>query len=103
MDGLSPVSGTPETTREQRAEAATARAERDRARATAAALEAECAALEAFVGQVQWAFDLQCPPVRSHFGKKRFGAGAYCAHRWWNSVLGGILRDERVRAARVAD
>jgi hypothetical protein len=43
---------------------------------------------EAKLAAVRAVFDMQCPPVRSRFADDDFGRGAYCAHTWWNTVLG---------------
>jgi hypothetical protein len=44
------------------------------------------------VAAVRAVFDMQCPPIRSRFADDDFGRGAYCAHTWWNTVLGYVLR-----------
>lgn len=50
--------------------------------------EAEVERLRDVVAQVRRAFDLQCPPMSA---EKYTDRGAWMAHSWWNTVLGGIL------------
>lgn len=52
--------------------------------------------LERAVSAVQAVYDMQCPVMPSD---RYVGAGAYYAHSWWETVLGGRLRDLRARAA----
>lgn len=64
----------------------------------AAATRARAEALREAADDVQSVYDMQCPPIRSHFADDEFGRGAVCAHRWWSTVLGGTLRELRARA-----
>ena len=56
-----------------------------------AAVEAKARA--EVIAKVRSVFEMQCPPVREHFGDSKRGRGAYIAHVWWDKVLGGLLRD----------
>lgn len=57
--------------------------------------EAEVERLLDVLAEVRRAFDLQCPPdVRRSLHVDR---GAWMAHSWWNTVLGGILNREAER------
>lgn len=68
----------------------TATPEVDRAVATVEQIVARH--VTAALNDIQYVFDLQCPPRRSHFADDDFGRGAYCAHSWWSTVLGAALR-----------
>lgn len=51
--------------------------------------EAELERLRSALTEVRRVFDLQCPPMPV---EKYVDRGAWMAHSWWNTVLGGILR-----------
>lgn len=51
----------------------------------------EADALRAQLDAVWQVFALQCPPNREDFAEDEFGRGAWTAHNWWNTVLGGQL------------
>ena len=54
--------------------------------------DAAADALERGIAQVRKVYDMQCNPLcRDHYPADDYGYGAYTAHRWWVSVLGGTL------------
>jgi hypothetical protein len=61
-------------------------------RSRVAELEAQVAAAQVLIAGVRTVFEMQCPPRRDHFDATDFGGGAYAAHQWWNTVLGGELK-----------
>lgn len=68
------------------------RAEQAERRAEAAEVEVE--RLLDVLAEVRRVFDLQCPPMSAGNYADR---GAWMAHSWWNTVLGGILNREGER------
>lgn len=83
-DGFTPLA--PESVENAR------RAEQAERRAEDA--EAEVERLRDVLAEVRRAFDLQCPPMPADQYVDR---GAWMAHSWWNTVLGGILNREAQR------
>lgn len=57
--------------------------------------EAEVERLRDVLAEVRRAFDLQCPPDDRR--PLHVDRGAWMAHSWWNTVLGGILNREAER------
>ena len=56
---------------------------------------AQAEALREAVAAVRAVYDLQCPVMPAD---QYVGAGAHMAHQWWETVLGGKLRDLTARA-----
>lgn len=54
--------------------------------------EAEVERLLDVLAEVRRVFDLQCPPMSAD---RYVDRGAWMAHSWWNTVLGGILSEMR--------
>jgi hypothetical protein len=44
----------------------------------------------ALVARVRSVFEMQCPPLPAD---RYVDRGAFLAHDWWNTVLGGLLED----------
>ncbi|GAA0200468.1 hypothetical protein [Glutamicibacter creatinolyticus] len=62
--------------------------------------DAEAEVIEEVIESIRWVYELQCPVKPSaHY----IHPAARIAHKWWETVLGGRLKELEIRAAKIRE